>query len=305
MSSRERVVDAGPAGVVRRGVAMAGHTAWGVGGVAERVFEPAEAADLTRYLEQLGAHEPLLWLGLGSNLLVRDGGVRGTVILTPRGLGGIELLGGGRIRVEAGVPGAKLARTCAASDLVGVEFLAGIPGTVGGALAMNAGAFGGEIWPLVEAVQTVDRQGKIRRREAREFDVAYRHVAFPPDAAEEWFLAAELTLTPGDGNAARARMRALLQSRSSSQPTGQRSCGSVFKNPPGDFAGRLVESAGLKGARVGGAVVSERHANFIINDGTATAGDVEALIRHVAAVVEERHGVRLVPEVRIVGEPAR
>ena len=232
--------------------------------------------------------------------------------------GAFELLGGGQaaglgvvflqrqagacVRVEAGVPCAKLARVCATHDLIGTEFLAGIPGTVGGALAMNAGAFGAETWPLVHVVETVDRAGRMRRRTADEFAVAYRHVAFPAGAQEEWFVAAELALEAGDGSAARLRIRSLLRRRAESQPTGQRSCGSVFKNPPGDFAGRLIERAGLKGARIGGAVVSERHANFIVNDGTATAADVEALIRRVAAVVEERSGVRLVPEVRIVGE---
>jgi UDP-N-acetylmuramate dehydrogenase len=289
-------------GRTRTDVPMAGLTAWGVGGKAARVFEPADVADLQAYLTTMPSSEPVLFVGLGSNLLVRDGGFPGTVVVTTRGLTQLECRDPGIVRAQAGVACAKLARFAASEDLTGAEFFAGIPGSFGGALAMNAGAFGGETWPLVAAVETLDRQGRLKRRPADEFQFGYREV-IPPSRSEEWFVAGEVCLRPGDGSASRAEMRALLRARGESQPTGQRSCGSVFKNPPGDFAGRLVEAAGLKGTRIGGARVSEEHANFIINDDAATAADIEQLIEAVLTRVEADVGVRLTPEVRIVGEP--
>ena len=303
-NSPDEAVPGVPRGALRTHVPMATHTAWGLGGKVDRAFEPANLAALGQFLAGLPSTEPLLWVGLGSNLLVRDAGVRGTVIFTARALRHIELLDATRVRVESGVPSAKLARFTAAHSLVGGEFFAGIPGTVGGALAMNAGAFGGETWPLVRTVETIDRAGEVRCRAPADFEVAYRHVRFPQGSEEEWFVAAILELSPGEGGQARANIRSLLKRRAASQPTGQRSCGSVFKNPPNDFAGRLIDTAGLKGTRIGGARVSHRHANFIINDGSATAADVEALIDHVGAAVEAFHGICLAPEVRIVGERA-
>jgi len=277
------------------------------------LFEPADREDLADFLGGLPSDEPVLWLGLGSNVLIRDGGVPGTVVSTskgagagaPAGLSEVHASGFDRIHAEAGVPVAKLARFALERGLAGGEFLAGIPGTVGGALAMNAGAFGGETWPLVRSVETIDRAGVIHRRPAAEFRFGYRAVSFPPDAGEEWFLAAEFQLLPRGEETARSAIRALLRRRAETQPTGQRSCGSVFKNPPGDFAGRLVEAAGLKGYRIGGAWVSERHANFIINDGTARAADVAKLIDHVSERVRLAYGICLEPEVRIVGREGR
>ena len=280
---------------------LARYNSWRVGGPAEHFYRPADLDDLTLFLSTLPKGEPLLWLGLGSNLLVRDGGVRGTVIALSGALGGLERLPGDRVRAEAGVACAKVARFCADNDLTGAEFLAGIPGTMGGALAMNAGAWGGETWSCVETVETVDRTGRRHLRDAGQYEVGYRSVISP---MEEWFVAATLKLTPGDGAASKVRIRELLAQRSETQPTGVASCGSVFRNPPGDHAGRLVEAAGLKGFRLGGAQVSEKHANFIINTGDAAAADLEALILHVQAQVEARFGVRLEPEVRIVGEAA-
>jgi UDP-N-acetylmuramate dehydrogenase len=280
---------------------MARHTSWRVGGPAQRFFEPADLDDLAAFLRSLPEDEPLFWLGLGSNLLVRDGGIRGTVILTSPGLGGIERTGATTLRVEAGVPCAKAARASADAGLEGAEFLTGIPGTMGGALAMNAGAFGGETWSIVAAVETVDRHGVVRKRLPAEYRVGYRSVRGP---AGEWFAAAHLALTPGDGAAAKARIKECLRLRAESQPTGVASCGSVFRNPPGDHAGRLIDSCGLKGHAIGGAHVSKKHANFILNGGAATAADIEALIAHVRAVVERERGVRLEPEVHIVGEPS-
>lgn len=278
---------------------LARHTSWRVGGPAERFYRPADLADLQAFLRALPPDEPLFWLGLGSNLLVRDGGIRGVVIATQGALAGLTQLDATTVRVEAGVPGAKVARFSMGRDLTGAEFLAGIPGVMGGALAMNAGAWGGETWPLVAAVETIDRQGRVRRRSPAEYDIGYRHVVGP---ADEWFVAAELRLQPGDGAAARRRIRELLERRAQTQPLGAPNCGSVFRNPPGDYAARLIETAGLKEFSVGAARVSAKHANFIINTGGARAADVEALIHHVAAVVARIHGVSLIPEVRIVGE---
>ena len=277
------------------------YTTWRVGGPARQWYRPADAEDLAAFVAQLPADEPLLWLGLGSNLLVRDGGFAGTVIATQGALDGIEQSGPTQVRAEAGVACAKVAKFCARRGLVGAEFLAGIPGTMGGALAMNAGAFGGETWERVSAVETLDRQGIRHRRAATEFDVGYRRVRGKPD---EWFLAVFLELDVGDAAAAQARIKSLLDRRGQTQPIGLPSCGSVFRNPPRDHAARLIESAGLKGRCIGGACVSEKHANFIINTGSASAADIEALIEQVCATVQQVHGVTLHPEVCIVGEPA-
>ncbi len=278
---------------------LARHTSWRVGGPARRFYEPADIDDLARFLSALPPGEPVLWLGLGSNLLVRDGGIDGTVVLTSGLLKRMGLGGAGTLRVEAGVACPQVARFAARQGLCGAEFLAGIPGTMGGALAMNAGAFGGETWAIVERVETLDRSGRRRMRAASDYRTAYRAVGGPTG---EWFVAAHLRLQPGDVAVATARIRELLQRRAGTQPMGQPSCGSVFRNPPGDHAARLIEAAGLKGTRIGGACVSEKHANFIINTGDATASDIEALIRMVAEAVERMHGVRLRLEVKIVGQ---
>ncbi len=290
-----------PRGRLRHDEPLARFTAWGVGGPAERLYEPLDVDDLCAFLATLAPDEPLFWLGLGSNLLVRDGGIPGTVVRVAGLLEGLAQLDPERVRAEAGVACPKLARFCAARALGGCEFLAGIPGTVGGALAMNAGAFGGETWALVEAVETVDRRGVRRERPRSAYRIGYRSVRGP---AGEWFLAARLRLRPGAESAARERTRALLARRAATQPLGQRTCGSVFRNPPGDHAARLIERCGLKGRRIGAAVVSERHANFIVNQGGASAADIEALIELVVETVEREQGVRLEPEVRIVGRRA-
>ncbi|MDX1604785.1 MAG: UDP-N-acetylmuramate dehydrogenase [Candidatus Competibacterales bacterium] len=278
---------------------MARHTSWRVGGPAQHFYRPADLEDLSAYLRHLPVAEPLFWLGLGSNLLVRDGGIRGSVIASHGRLEGLARTGERTLRAESGVPCAKIARFSARLGLSGVEFLAGIPGTLGGALAMNAGAWGGEIWRWVSAVETIDREGRIRRRRPQEFEIGYRQVISP---AEEWFAAAELTLEPGATADSLALIRQFLEQRDLSQPTRVASCGSVFRNPPGDYAARLIDTAGLKGTQIGGARVSDKHANFIINTGHATAADLEALIDRVRERVAQVHGVELVPEVRIVGE---
>jgi UDP-N-acetylmuramate dehydrogenase len=280
---------------------MSRHTTWRVGGPAERFYKPADLDDLALFLSGLPADEPLFWLGLGSNLLVRDGGIRGTVVYTTNLLAGMARLEGNIIRAEAGVPCAKVARFCAREGLVGVEFLAGIPGTMGGALAMNAGAFGGETWEKVAAVETLDRNGRRHLRRPDEYEVGYRHVRGPEG---EWFVAAHLKLEGGDTESGQQCIRELLDKRGTSQPTKEANAGSVFRNPDGDHSARLIESCGLKGRCIGKACVSEKHANFIINTGGATAAEIEALIDEVAATVKQQTGIQLEREVRIVGVEA-
>lgn len=285
-------------GTLLRDEPMARHTTWRVGGPARQFYQPADIDDLALFLSQLPENEPLFWVGLGSNLLVRDGGIAGTVIMIAGTLGGLQH-DGVTVRAEAGVPCAKVARYCARQGLVGIEFFAGIPGTVGGALAMNAGAFGGETWPLVESVETIDRKGLRHIRKPDEYQIGYRSVTGP---AEEWFIAAHFRLHSGDTEASQARIKELLEKRNRTQPTNQPSCGSVFRNPPGDHAARLIEASGLKGMNIGGACVSTKHANFIVNTGNATAADIETLIAHVTEVVERDHSIRLIREAHIIGE---
>ncbi len=284
---------------IRRDEPMSRHTSWHVGGPAEIFFTPESRADLAAFLRALPAEVPLFWLGLGSNLLVRDGGIRGVVISMHGVLDRLERLRETSVLGESGVACARIARQCIKWGLGPAAFFAGIPGTLGGALAMNAGAFGEETWRHVIAVETIDRRGREHQRSATEYRVGYRQVEAP--APEEWFLGATLRFESGPAGG-EAAVRELLERRRATQPIGQWSCGSVFTNPPGDHAARLIEASGLKGAAVGGASVSSKHANFIINHGAASANDIESLIRHVQATVERAHGLLLRPEVRIVGE---
>ncbi|OGT74384.1 MAG: UDP-N-acetylenolpyruvoylglucosamine reductase [Gammaproteobacteria bacterium RIFCSPLOWO2_02_FULL_56_15] len=277
---------------------MARHSSWRAGGPADRFYIPANLQDLCDFLCTLDPAEPLLWVGLGSNLLVRDGGFHGTVIAVSGVLGQLEIRADGAITAGAGVSCPKLARFTVSKSLSGAEFLAGIPGTVGGALAMNAGAFGGETWGIVSSAQTVDRSGRLRRRSRAELKPGYRSVDIPEG---EWFVSAEFRLVADDSGQGEQRIRELLAQRALTQPLGDASCGSVFRNPPGDSAGRLIDACGLKGLRSGNAVVSDKHANFIINLGGATATDIERLICMVQQRVNQDSGILLEPEVRIVG----
>jgi len=286
-------------GTLRHDEPMTKHTSWRVGGTADRYYQPADIEDLALYFAQLDKNEPITWVGLGSNLLVRDGGIRGTVIATSGVLNGLSKVDDMTVRAEAGVACAKVARFCARQSLAGAEFLAGIPGTMGGALAMNAGAFGGETWNIVSAVETLRHDGKLQRRLPADYNIAYRSVKGPKD---EWFVAAELTLQPGDSETSLVKIKEYLNKRGNTQPIQQPNAGSVFKNPPGDYSARLIEASGLKGFCIGGACVSDKHANFIVNTGTATAADIEQLIAHVAETVKQQHGVVLECEVRIIGE---
>ncbi|MES9899057.1 MAG: UDP-N-acetylmuramate dehydrogenase [Sedimenticola sp.] len=285
-------------GEMRHDEPLSLHTSWRVGGPARHFYRPADSGDLLLFLTTLAEEEPLLWLGLGSNLLVRDGGFDGTVIATRGCMEALDMRGETILRAEAGASCAAVARFASRQGLTGLEFLAGIPGTMGGALAMNAGAFGGETWKQVEMVETVDRYGVVRQRRPEEFEVGYRHVSGP---VGEWFLAVLLTLDQGDSTSAQQRVRDLLAERAEKQPIGLPSCGSVFRNPPGDYAARLIEVAGLKGVAIGGARVSPKHANFIINEGDATASEIEQLIERVRQEVLADSGIELQTEVHIVG----
>lgn len=286
---------------VLRDEPLSKHTSWHVGGRAELLFRPLDVEDLSAFLRTLAPATPILWIGLGSNLLVRDGGVRGAVIETHGVFDELERIDDHEVRCGSGVACAKLAKQCIKWGLGPAEFFAGIPGTLGGALAMNAGAFGGETWRHVRSVTTIDRAGVQRERPASDYAASYRYVHGP---ADEGFLGARLRfeIRPGVSN---EDIRLLLARRKATQPIGEWSCGSVFTNPPGEHAARLIDSAGLKGFHIGGARVSEMHANFIVNDGSASAADIERLIAHVMATVERTHGVRLKPEVRVVGEVLR
>ena len=285
-------------GELRPDEPMSRHTSWRVGGTADQFFVPASVEDLQVFLAQLDAGIPIFWHGVGSNLLVRDGGIRGVVISATGILRYLEQIDHYVARAGAGVPCTQLARQCIRWGLGPSEFFAGIPGTVGGALAMNAGAHGGETWERVESVRTIDRSGEIHLRAPAEYSVAYRSVTGP---ADEWFLEALLRFEP-DVTPSRETLDEMLERRKATQPLGLPSCGSVFRNPPGDHAARLIEKAGLKGHRIGGAEVSPKHANFIINVDGASATDVEELIEFVRQTVIEKHGVELTHEVRIVGE---
>ena len=280
---------------------LARYTSWRVGGLADRIFIAENVGELQAFLQTLDTAEPLEFIGLGSNLLVRDGGVRGTVVVMHQALSELRV-DGQYIYAEAGVTCGKVARFSASESKQGAEFLAGIPGTVGGALAMNAGCYGSETWNIVHQVLTINRHGQTHVRNESEFIPSYRHVEMPmPD---EWFLGAWFKLELGNAEASQHKIKQLLAARLASQPLNLPSAGSTFRNPHGDFAARLIEASGLKGYQIGGAQVSPKHANFIVNVGECTALDIELLIRHIKDVVLEKQGVALQQEVKVIGEYA-
>lgn len=293
---------------------MKKHVSWRAGGAAQRVYIPADLEDLSWLVRSVPATQDIHMVGLGSNLLVRDGGVTGVVILLHGVLKNLAIesrthglppapsdMDTELIYAHAGVASPKLARFAATHNLVGGEFWAGIPGTVGGAIAMNAGCYGSETWDKLVQVHTLDRQGQLNERLPDEYVTGYRHVALK-HAQQEWFVGGWFRLERGDGATSREKIKALLKTRIASQPLNLPNAGSVFRNPPGDYAARLIEHCGLKGFRMGDAQVSEKHANFIVNRGNATATDIERLIEHVEDSVEVRTNVRLIREVRIIGE---
>jgi UDP-N-acetylmuramate dehydrogenase len=289
---------AGAHGELRENEAMSRHTSWRIGGPADLFFVPSSVEELSQFLHDLDADTAVFWLGVGSNLLVRDGGIRGVVVSAAKILRSLERVEPFLVKAGSGVPCTQLARQCLRWEIGPSEFFAGIPGTVGGALAMNAGAHGGETWERVESVRTIDRSGEIHQRAPGEYSIGYRSVTGP---SNEWFIEANFRFDP-QAVASKETLDTLLERRKTTQPLGLPSCGSVFRNPPGEHAARLIETAGLKGHRIGGAEVSAKHANFIINSDNASATDVEELIEHVRRTVIEQHGIELRHEVRIIGE---
>lgn len=306
-------------GEMRMNQSMKNYTSWRAGGEAERIYLPADMTDLAEFMRCLCPDEPMYVVGLGSNLLVRDGGVRGTVVILHARLNDLSLeqqdTGGALIYAGAGVACAKVARFAALHGLAGAEFLAGIPGTVGGALAMNAGCYGAETWEIIARVQTLDRSGELHKRLPGNYEIGYRHVALKSAthdgeqnacrtvsfSGDEWFAGAWFRVPCGDAVVSRQKIKELLARRIDSQPLNLPNAGSVFRNPPGDRAARLIESCGLKGFRIGGAMISPKHANFIVNTGAATAADIEAVIVAVRETVKQQTGIELVQEVRIIG----
>ncbi len=290
-------------GELRLNEPMARHVSWRAGGAAARTYAPVDVDDLAVFLRSVPRTEGLYFVGLGSNLLVRDGGVRATVVFTHWALRQIAMVSKGERDIEihagAGISSPKVARFAALHGAEGAEFLSGIPGTIGGALAMNAGCFGGETWQLISNVTTIDRAGQLHQRGRDEFQIAYRSVKGP---ADEWFVSSTLRVPRGSGEKSRNKIKALLSKRIASQPLQQPNAGSVFRNPPADHAARLIEACGLKGRRIGGAEISRKHANFIVNSGGASAADIEALIDLAQSTVREKFGVELEREVRIIGE---
>ncbi len=293
-------------GTLRRDAPLARYTSWRCGGPADLLYLPADRDDLAAFVRAWPPGEPLTVIGLGSNVLVRDGGVRGATVVMHSTHAMVEWRDG-FVYADAGVASPKVARFAALHARGSAEFLAGIPGTIGGALAMNAGCYGGETWTYVARVEVLTRAGEFELRKRAHYSIGYRSVHgagdTPPDGI---FTAAWFDFPPGDMDDARATIRAFLKRRIATQPLEIPNAGSVFRNPQEDHAARLIESCGLKGFAIGGARVSEKHANFIVNPGgRARAADIESLIAHVRRVVRERTGVELEPEVRIVGEVAK
>lgn len=298
-------------GILKLNEPLAPHTSWHIGGLADKYFRPADTEDLAAFLKtEVKENEPITWLGLGSNVLIADSGIRGVLIHT------LAQTGSSAIRVsesetnkdkmliwvDAGVTCAKLAKYCAKAGLLGGEFFAGIPGTVGGALAMNAGAWGGETWRLIKQVEVINRLGERTFRFPEEYTIGYRTAKKINKDSEEWFVTGCFEFERGDPEIATQKIKALLQERTAKQPIGVFSCGSVFKNPEGDHAGRLIEASQLKGFTIGGAQISPKHANFILNLGTAKAQDVLALIKHIQTVIFKEHQIHLEPEVKVLGD---
>lgn len=290
-------------GAVHSGEPMDRHTSLGVGGAADFFVEPASTPELARLVAFLaGQGIPFFPLGNGTNLIVRDGGYRG-VLVSLKNLQAMEIRhdspGGSSMYAEAGVPLARMVEAALKESLAGIEFCAGIPGTLGGALRMNAGAWGGAMKDIAASLSLVMPGGEIQERSAQDLSFSYRNLDLPENCV---IAAAILSLVPGEPEEIRRRVKENMALRRQRHPLSMRSAGSIFKNPPGAPAGRLIEEAGLKGLRIGDAMVSELHGNFIVNSGRATAGDVLALIDRLSGRVKERTGLELEREVIVIGE---
>ena len=271
-----------------------------VGGPAQVLFRPADEADLVYFLQTIDPGLPVSVIGLGSNSLVRDGGIKGVVIRLARGFSQVTPEAGNRLRVGTAVPDVKVARAAADAGIAGLAFYRGIPGCIGGALRMNAGAHGRETKDTLIQARAVDRQGNIHVAALADMGLTYRHAAVPDD----WiFTEALYQGSAGDPAEIQKEMTEVAEYRETHQPTRERTGGSTFKNPPGESAWQLVDAAGLRGFRVGGACVSDKHCNFLINDREATAEDIETLGETIRARVKANSGLELQWEIKRVGEP--
>ncbi len=275
------------------------HTNWRVGGKAEMFYVPSDKASLVQLMCQLPGNIPVFWFGQGSNLLVRDAGIKGMVVCTFKGMNVIERISVDQLYVQAGVPSAKVAKYCARHGMEGAEFLAAIPGSFGGAVAMNAGAYDEVTWSLVEQLECLDREGNIHWFDKTQISHAYRQVELPEN---HWIVGAQIKVRSIRGLKIRRRLREVLKTRRSTPVVTVRKAGSVFKNPENDDAARLLDAAKMRGKKIGGAQFSNKYPNFIINCGNATAADIEALIEFAQQTVYEQTGLRLEPEVRIIGK---
>jgi UDP-N-acetylmuramate dehydrogenase len=287
-------------GRLTSGAALADLTWFRVGGPAEILYSPADEADLAYFMKRTPANVPVTVIGLGSNLLVRDGGIAGVVIRLGRGFGEIKLEDGSRLRVGAAVPDVKVARAAADAGIAGLSFYRGIPGCVGGALRMNGGAHGRETKEVVVEARAVDRKGDIHMLKVAELRYEYRHCGAPEDFI---FTEALFQGEPGDPAKILAEMEDIAAYREEVQPIKSRTGGSTFKNPPGKKAWQLIDAAGCRGLMVGDAKVSEMHCNFLINEGNATGADLEELGETVRARVKETSGVELEWEIKRLGVP--
>jgi UDP-N-acetylmuramate dehydrogenase len=288
-------------GTLEANASMAPLSWFRTGGPAEALFTPADEDDLAYFLARLPGDIPVLVVGLGSNLLVRDGGVPGVVIRLGKPFAEVSVEGGQRIRAGAGAPDVKVASTAAKAGIAGLTFFRGIPGSIGGALRMNGGAYGGETKDVLVEATGLTRTGERVTLANGDMGFTYRHSAVPDDVI---FTQATFEGRPGDPATIQAEMNAITEARSSTQPVNTRTGGSTFKNPPGHKAWQVIDAAGCRGLRVGAAQVSELHCNFLINHGGASAADIEALGEEVRRRVREHSGVELEWEIKRVGVAA-
>lgn len=281
---------------------MADLTWFRAGGLAQLLFSPADEDDLAYFLQKLAADIPVTVVGVGSNLIVRDGGIEGVVIrLSPRGFGRAEFVGENKLSAGCATPDKKVAEVAAEAGLGGMEFYFGIPGWIGGALRMNAGANGGETKDVLVYANAVDRQGDMHTLSLAEMGFTYRYCAAPADLV---FTSALFEGKPEDKAVIRQRMAAVQEHRETAQPIREKTGGSTFKNPPGHSAWKLIDAAGCRGLRVGGAMMSEMHCNFMINTGAATAADLESLGEEVRRRVQDHSGISLQWEIKRLGKIA-
>ena len=273
------------------------HTSWKVGGPADTFFTPENRDELSQFLK-LNHNKPITWLGNGTNVLVRDGGIRGVVISTKKSLNEIKKETDNSCRVEAGASCMDLALFAEKNKIGPAAFFSGIPGSIGGALVMNAGSFGYETWDFVESVEVIDKKGMIHHLNPNDFSLSYRTVHFPFPL---WFLSCRMKF-PNSEITTKSELKELRDQRIKTQPLSEDTCGSVFKNPEKGHAGDFIERAGLKGYRIGGSSISTKHANFIVNEGNATSENIEDLIEYVQEIVSSQFDVELETEVRIIGE---